>query len=73
VTNEELTLKLARVIKGKSFFSIHVPAFVLKIVLGEMSVEILKSATVNNYKIKELGFNFKFPTVDAALKDLAEG
>ena len=72
VTNKELTLTLAKIVKGKSYISAHVPSFVLKIMLGEMSIEVLKSATVNNHKIKALGFQFKFPTVELALKDLVE-
>jgi NAD dependent epimerase/dehydratase family enzyme len=38
--------------------------------LGEMSVEILKSATVSSTKIRDHGFDFKFPTIDKALDDL---
>ncbi len=72
VTNKELTLTLAKIVKGKSYISMYVPSFVLKIMLGEMSIEVLKSATVNNHKIKALGFDFKFPTVEMALKDLVE-
>ena len=72
VTNKELTLTLAKLVKGKSFISVRVPAFILKIMLGEMSVEILKSTTVNNHKIKSTGFDFKFPNVAGALKDLME-
>jgi NAD dependent epimerase/dehydratase family enzyme len=35
-----------------------------------MSIEVLKSATVNDNKIREAGFRFVFPTIDAALSDL---
>jgi len=72
VTNKELTLTLAKLVKGKSFISMRVPAFILKIMLEEMSVEVLKSTTVNNHKIKSTGFDFKFPNVEGALKDLME-
>ncbi len=70
VTNKELTLTLAKIVKGKSYISAHVPSFILKIMLGEMSIEVLKSATVNNHKIKALGFQFNFPIIETALKDL---
>jgi uncharacterized protein (TIGR01777 family) len=48
----------------------HVPSFILKIMLGEMSVEILKSANVSASKIIAAGFNFDFASMDEALDDL---
>ena len=72
ITSKELTLTLAKIVKGKSYISAHVPSFVLKIILGEMSIEVLKSATVNNHRVKALGFQFNFPTIETALKDLVE-
>jgi len=49
----------------------HVPEFILKIVLGESSVEVLKSTTVNNEKIKKLGFTFLYPSFESAAKELS--
>jgi len=48
----------------------HVPSFVLKIMLGEMSVEVLKSAKVSASKIITAGFSFDYATMDQALDDL---
>lgn len=70
VGNKTLTLELAKQIKGRFFIPVHVPSFVLKIVLGEMSIEVLKSTTVNDNKIREAGFRFVFPSIEAALSDL---
>jgi len=70
VTNKALTLTLAKLIKGKRFMAINVPSFILKIMLGEMSVEVLKSATVSNEKITHAGFKYQFATIDKALQDL---
>jgi uncharacterized protein (TIGR01777 family) len=70
VSNKEFTLILADQIRGKSFMTIHVPSFVLKAMFGEMSVEVLKSATVNDEKIKHAGFSFLYPTIETALKNL---
>ena len=48
----------------------HVPSFVLKIMLGEMSVEVLKSAKVSASKIIAAGFSFDYASMDEALDDL---
>jgi len=70
VTNKDLTLTLAKKMKGKFFIPVHVPAFVLKTILGESSIEVLKSATVSNEKIKAAGFDFLYPSIEPALDDL---
>ena len=67
VTNKELVLTLAQKVRGKVFIPVHVPAFALKLAMGEMSIEVLKSATVSSKKIRETGFTFLYPTVKAAL------
>jgi len=71
VSNKELTLTLAKQMRNKFFIPVHVPEFVLKTMLGEMSVEVLKSATVSADKIKRAGFTFLYPSVQAALENLA--
>ena len=70
VDNKTLTLELAKQMKGKFFVSMHVPTIILKIMLGELSIEVLKSATVSATKIRNAGFQFLFPTIERALKDL---
>lgn len=72
VSNKELTLSLAKKMRGKFFIPAHVPSFVLKMILGEMSIEVLKSATVNDDKIKNAGFEFFYPSIDVALKSLVK-
>ena len=70
VSNKELVVKLAKEIKGNFFVPLHIPTFALRLVLGEMSVEVLKSATVNCEKIRKSGFNFIFPSIESALREL---
>lgn len=70
VTNKALTLALAKQLRGQWFIPVYVPAFVLKLVLGEMSIEVLKSATVSNKKILAAGFHCQYPNIDAALQQL---
>jgi uncharacterized protein (TIGR01777 family) len=73
VTNKELTLQLARQLKGNFFIALHVPKFVLRWVLGERSVEVLKSCSVSAGKARDAGFQFLYPTIEAALHQLTAG
>lgn len=52
------------------FFRIHVPDAFLKIVLGEMAIEITKSTLVSARKILDHGFQFKYPTIGECMDDL---
>lgn len=69
VSNKELTLQLARS-RNKFFIPVHVPAFLLKMIIGEMSIEVLKSTTVSNDKISNDGFKFQFPDISVAVNNL---
>jgi uncharacterized protein (TIGR01777 family) len=71
VSNKKLTLDLAARMRGKFYIPLHVPKFVLKMILGESSIEVLKSTTVSADKIRGTGFNFLYPSIEPALKDLA--
>lgn len=70
VCNKELIITLAQQIHGKWFLPFYVPSFLLKILLGEMSIEILKSTTVSAQKIIQQGFHFEYPLIKTAIKAL---
>jgi uncharacterized protein (TIGR01777 family) len=72
VTNEVLTLTLAKELRGKFFISAHVPEFVLKIMLGDRSIEVLKSATISCEKIQQTGFVFLYPSIELSLAELCK-
>jgi NAD dependent epimerase/dehydratase family enzyme len=55
---------------GALFLPVHVPSFALQVIMGEMSVEVLKSTTVDSSKLQHTGFNFIYSQVDSALKHL---
>lgn len=71
VDNKTLTLTLAQKRNGKAYISLNVPSSFLKLALGEMSVEILKSATVSSLKIQQAGFNFIYPNIKSAIRNLS--
>jgi NAD dependent epimerase/dehydratase family enzyme len=70
VNNKTLTQTLARVLYGKFYITTFVPSFVLKIMLGEMSIEVLKSTTVSAQKIQDAGFVFDYPEITKSLSSL---
>ena len=71
VSNKKFILQLARALRGRFFVPLYVPGFVLKAVLGEMSIEVLKSANVSSKKISSTGFTFLSPSITSAIHKLA--
>jgi uncharacterized protein len=69
VSNKKLIQTMAKE-KGGLAIPAPVPAFVLKAMFGEMSIEVLKSATVSSKKIEDTGYSFLFPSIEAAVKNL---
>ncbi len=68
-TNQQLTIALAK--RCTQFFiPVYIPKFILQWVLGEMSIEVLKSVTVSSQKIVASGFKFNYETIDEALQQL---
>ncbi|MGE3263262.1 MAG: TIGR01777 family oxidoreductase [Bacteriovoracia bacterium] len=68
VTNSELTKVLAKILHRPALFP--VPAFVLKLALGEMGVVVLGSQRALPDAAQKLGFTFRFPALPAALADI---
>jgi uncharacterized protein (TIGR01777 family) len=70
VTNKQLILQIAEKQRGRFCIPIHVPFLALKIFLGEMIMEALKSTTVSCKKIQEAGFIFQYPTIEKTIQQL---
>ena len=67
VTNAELTAAVRRAFGKPDFRWLRVPEPVLRLALGEMSSELLTSARVLPRRLLTAGFEFKYPTIAAAL------
>ena len=71
LTNAELGRLIARVLHRP--FWLPVPAFALKLVLGEMAeLLLLNGQRVLPERLLRAGFRFRFPTAENALKDVLQ-
>lgn len=66
VSNKALTKAIAKQL-NKPIWLPNVPAFMLKLILGEMAAIVLDSQYLINDKIKKEGFQFKYDFIDDAL------
>lgn len=67
-TNTIFSKTLAKVY-GYSIWLPNVPAFLIKLALGEMAKIILTGRRVSSEKIEKLGFKFQFVTLEDALRN----
>ncbi|NBC10782.1 MAG: TIGR01777 family protein [Planctomycetes bacterium] len=71
VTNQQMTQLLGKVLGRPTI--LPVPAFGAKLVFGELAEELLlASARVLPRKLESVGFDFSYPTMEAALRDLLD-
>ncbi|MCX7066455.1 MAG: TIGR01777 family oxidoreductase [Methylococcales bacterium] len=68
VTNSEFTQTLAQALHRPALFV--APAFLLKLLLGEMSVLLLGGQRALPTKLQTLGYDFSYTNLEAALKSL---
>jgi uncharacterized protein (TIGR01777 family) len=66
LTNREIAAAMGRVMRRPSLFTVPAPA--LKLVLGEMSGDVLGSQRVLPKRLLESGFTFTFPEIEGAIR-----
>ncbi len=72
VTHSEFVNTLAQVM-GKPVSPVHVPGFLLKVILGEMAKVVLKGSRVSSEKIMNEGYLFLYSDLDKALNNVIKG
>jgi uncharacterized protein (TIGR01777 family) len=70
VTNRQFSRTIGKVMRRPAFFP--VPAFVIRLLFGEMSTVVLDGQSVSAKRLTDLGFQFSFPEVEVALEDLLD-
>ncbi len=69
VTNRKLTVVIAKQLHRPLWLP-DIPAFTLKLFMGEMSTVVLGSTKVSAEKTEQAGFQFKYPTAAAAIREI---
>jgi uncharacterized protein (TIGR01777 family) len=70
VTNGELAKLIGKIMGRPSF--VPVPGFAMRLAFGEVADVVLSGQRAVPQRVLDLGFEFRFPTAQAALKDLLE-
>ena len=68
VTNKDFTKSVAQILKRPMLLP-PVPAFAMKLLIGEMAAMIVNGSKVSSEKIRKTGFKFSFPDLKSALID----
>ncbi|MBN1218235.1 MAG: TIGR01777 family oxidoreductase [Anaerolineae bacterium] len=68
LSNADFVRVLGRIMARPAM--LPVPAFLLKLLFGEMSTVLLTGQRAVPQRLQELGFRFQFPDAEAALRDL---
>jgi uncharacterized protein (TIGR01777 family) len=69
VSNAEATRLLGKILNRKIWLP-NVPAFIIQLLFGEMSVLVLKGCVASPAKLEQTGYKFIHPTFEKAVTDL---
>ncbi|MBO9592041.1 MAG: TIGR01777 family oxidoreductase [Niabella sp.] len=70
VSNTRLVHALAAAQYGSAFITVHIPAVVLKWMMGERGAAALNSCTVSAQQLLACGFEFRYPDIQSAARSL---
>ncbi len=68
-SNQAFSKQLAKCL-SKPFFLPNVPAFILKLVFGEMANVLLEGSHISSKKLTNVGFQFQYPMLSEALSTI---
>lgn len=66
ITMNDFSRTLLKSFDKKSIFP-NAPAFIIRLLFGEMSAMLLEGSRVNNEKLKNTGFSFEFDSIEKSL------
>jgi hypothetical protein len=69
ISNKELTKIMARYL-NRPLFLPNIPQFMMKLILGEMSILLFNNKKILPKRTIDLGFKFEFASINEALKDI---
>lgn len=69
VTNRDLTYTIAKIIKRPIIFP-FIPAFLLRLILGEFADTLLFSQRVIPQRLIEMGFEFKYNNIEKIIRNI---
>jgi uncharacterized protein (TIGR01777 family) len=69
ISNLEQTKAMGRILQRPAFFDL--PAWLVKLAFGEGSIVMLDSKEVYPRVLQENGFEFRYPTFDSAMEEIA--
>lgn len=68
VTNRQFARAAGKALKKPAV--LRVPAFILRMLLGEMSTMVLEGQNISSQKLRSLGYEFIYPKIEDALANL---
>jgi len=68
-SNKDFTVVLCRVL-NRPFIAVGVPSVLLRFLLGTRAALVLGGSKISNNKIRQWGFQFRYSSLEAALKNL---
>jgi uncharacterized protein (TIGR01777 family) len=71
VTNRTFAKRLGRVLRRPAFF--RIPGFLLRAALGEVASTVLEGQRALPQALQDLGYDFRFPQIEPALRDVLQG